>query len=568
MTFASFLSRVLRICVAVLANCRVAYMQFADWEASSARMRRMWREALAEDEEDDEGNAPKPQSRRSHRFRAGGFARVPRSGDLGGTGAARWRHGVMAKSSWWTLLDAPETFDDGHYFANRFQELFGVPRLLYESYYSQAKDVPRFKDKKAGEAGHRGPDTQPLRIKLLGALMRAFSGSKFTLIQEEAKISAGVLERFYYAWCEFRSSPAILKQCVYTPRSDAELQQVLLYSERIGLPGVVCGFDGVHFEWAACPAHLRHMCKDKHGIVTVMFNVAADHACITDVYGPDYGARNDKTASRLHHYMVAIRDGKAFGGVDYGQAQYSMFKQDGSRQTMTGALGLIDNGYHRWTRFVWPEKQDGQEWVCRVSEREESVRKLMSECHFGKAKKRFGELRKPFYVKDMRVIGHVVKTCFGIHNDMTRFHGLHVLANSAANWSTASPDQATSRVFAPPPRVLPHIHIGRGETDAVGNDLFMEQQVGWQATRDAMTTHFRVAFQNKTLLWPKSATAVLGHRNRKGYLDDRPLELGRKAAARARALGDSEDEDDDSAPDPYADQFGDSDDVNSDDQAG
>ena len=71
-------------------------------------------------------------------------------------------------------------------------------------------------------------------------------------------------------------------------------------------------------------------------------------------------------------------------------------------------------------KLICPDKpHDGEEWLSRLSERLESVRKLESECHFGKVNKRFAEFRKPFMCRTMKQIGHVVRTCYGIHNDIS-----------------------------------------------------------------------------------------------------------------------------------------------------
>ena len=75
-----------------------------------------------------------------------------------------------------------------------FRDKFTVNRSLYERYYQDIKHHAGFSDKVAGVGGHRGPTSQPLRIKLLAALMRLTTGLKFTIIATMAKIGAGVLE--------------------------------------------------------------------------------------------------------------------------------------------------------------------------------------------------------------------------------------------------------------------------------------------------------------------------------------------------------------------------------------
>ena len=103
--------------------------------------------------------------------------------------------------------------DSTTYWGKRFEELFIVPRLVFDELLDDLRKAKGFKDEKlpvdsqrwvsfkekAFGAKGRGTATQSLEIKLLGALMR-LRGTKFKVIQEMAKISAICLERFYYAW--------------------------------------------------------------------------------------------------------------------------------------------------------------------------------------------------------------------------------------------------------------------------------------------------------------------------------------------------------------------------------
>jgi hypothetical protein len=179
-------------------------MEFAETENDMTR-RRLRMRALAEVMEAEQAHSQAGAvQQRSHKHRAGGFTKVARSGDPFTTGKDKWRFGVKRVSDWWELLDEPDAFQDGSYWDKTFREKFGVPRRLYEQYYQAAAAVPRFQDKVAGSA-HRGPSTQPLRIKLLATLMRFVTGCKFTVIQDMAQISAGCLERFYYDYCQWRA---------------------------------------------------------------------------------------------------------------------------------------------------------------------------------------------------------------------------------------------------------------------------------------------------------------------------------------------------------------------------
>ena len=197
-----------------------------------------------------------------------------------------------------------------------FRDKFTVNRSLYERYYQDIKHHAGFSDKVAGVAGQCGPTSQPLRIKLLAALMR------FTIIATMAKIGAGVLERFYYAYAEYCASPLVFKHSVHPPKNQQELTEVLYKSKMMGTPGIITWMDGATYDWLACPAALKNLCRDKSGNTSVMFNISADTTCIQHVYGPDYGGRNDKTAARMDNWALAIHNGLVFDGIDY--ASFSM----------------------------------------------------------------------------------------------------------------------------------------------------------------------------------------------------------------------------------------------------
>ena len=54
-----------------------------------------------------------------------------------------------------------------------------------------------------------------------------------------AKIGAGVLERFYYAYAEYRASPLVFKHSVHPPQNQQELTEVLYKSKMMGTPEII-----------------------------------------------------------------------------------------------------------------------------------------------------------------------------------------------------------------------------------------------------------------------------------------------------------------------------------------
>lgn len=387
----------------------------------------------------------KETRKRSHRFRHGGFHPRPRAGDMGADKRIeKWRF-QSSESEWWgKYIDDAKTYDECSAEGKAFAELFIVPRIVYEDLYRTTERVAgykdtklpiekqrwvRFSDKDRGGGSGRGPHSQPLRIKLLAVLMR-IRGTKFRVIAEMAKVGPTCLERFYYAWVAWYADTQFPRH-VRWPSTAAEIQTAMDKYEKAGMPGAICGTDGVHVLWHGCPASMLHLCKGKERVPTLMFNVSC---LLTNetiaVYGPDYGGRNDKTAARLDTFMQAVHRGEIYADV-----QRTIYGENGQKGVvLKGAHIIVDNGYHPWPTLIPPVTSGSDTWKQLFAERVESVRKPSSETRFGRLKKRFGALREPFFEEEMCKVGDVVRCCLAIDNVLLRHWNLHTIGEHDSDW--------------------------------------------------------------------------------------------------------------------------------------
>ena len=94
--------------------------------------------------------------------------------------------------------------------------------------------------------------------------------------------------------------------------------------------------------------------------------------------------------------------------------------------------------------------------------------------------------------------------------------------------TTAAIDHHSSPVFAARTAVVPHVSRTSGATDALGNDLFVEEQSGWQAARTRMVEPLMYCWGQCTIYWPKPPALILNHN-----IDNRLLQsgMGRKRCA-------------------------------------
>ena len=242
---------------------------------------------------------PAAVPKRSRSYRHGGFYPKPHQDSQPDAPLhEKWRL-PSQKSKWWdNFLENPATYDTSSYWGKRFEELFIVPRLVFDELLDELRQAKGFKDEKLPEgsqrwvsfkekafgAAGRGTATQSLPIKLLAALMR-LRGTKFAVIQEMADISAICLERFYYAWCAWYVKVRYPVD-VFAPSDPEDIRKTMDKYHAVGMPGAICGIDATHLHWAKCASNQKHLCKGKEGFPTVMFNVQGD-----DQHAPRCGRR-------------------------------------------------------------------------------------------------------------------------------------------------------------------------------------------------------------------------------------------------------------------------------------
>jgi hypothetical protein len=270
------------------------------------------------------------------------------------------------------------------------------------------------------------------------------------------------------------------------------------------------------------------------------------------LYGPDYGARNDKTAARLDELTQEV-----YRRERYADVTTQIYAADGSHTELKGAHIIVDGGYHQWWCMIEPTSSLSDVWLSRFSKRLESVRKPSSECVIGRVEKRCGILRQPFYEPEMSKIGDIVRVCLGLHNRYMRYHQLHTIGQRDSDWKAVdwALDEERIQSGLNVQNVPPDHRVNNA---AVGNETHTERESEHDARMRLLVDHFRVAFQKKEIKWPKTALEARGHRR-----DERPLEgkrrrKGKKKRGRGGRVRD--DDDGEEVEDEDADIFAESED--------
>ena len=112
---------------------------------------------------------------------------------------------------------------------------------------------------------------------------------------------------------------------------------------RIGFPGAICSFDGVHVAWDRCPASQDAVHRGKEGYPSRVFNVAVSNSKKILSWGACSfpGARNDKTVARFCPAMQAMYHNKKYAHIFW-----ERYDKDGDLVQMKGLYAIVDGGYH------------------------------------------------------------------------------------------------------------------------------------------------------------------------------------------------------------------------------
>jgi hypothetical protein len=234
------------------------------------------------------------------------------------------------------------------------------------------------------------------------------------------------------------------------------------------------------------------------------------------------GAHNDKTISRFDQYMCKIRSGEL-----YGQYNFHLRSSQTEWEEQKGLYAITDGGYHAWRSLQYPIKSSAVIANMRWSKRLESVRKL-SECAFGVLKHQFRILNIgfPFREPSEKTLkcDNTFRVCAMLYNQMLRSRQLHTIGEAQEDWESAGTDLDDERIRTQRLCFSEEYHGPQAHwvnDEAVGNETVQEVEEDHHALTADLIEHYRLEFEEKRILWPKSALQL------RGRVDCRPKEAGR-----------------------------------------
>jgi hypothetical protein len=134
---------------------------------------------------------------------------------------------------------------------------------------------------------------------------------------------------------------------------------------------------------------------------------------------------NDKTLAHFGAFMCGVHEGRILQDVSF-----KLFSWEGEpgkskleSTKYSGACGLGDNGYHKWSCTQAPTKQCMLKVEERLSEWIESFRKD-AECVFGILKGRFRVLKTGIRLDGPKAADSIWLTCCALHNWLLESDGL------------------------------------------------------------------------------------------------------------------------------------------------
>ena len=275
----------------------------------------------------------------------------------------------------------------------------------------------RFLDEKWMKLSHHCRTEGQLKIKVdllvMGALA-VLGGTvhSFRQLPTVTNICATEHNNFFHLFISKLYS--IRSEYIYLPRDAEELQSVMARYEEVGLPGAVGSIDVVHVKWSRCPAGDYNRSKGKESFPSLGFECISDFdRRICNVFGPQFGARNDKHIVKMDDGVAAVRDDW------YNAVMWKYFDDKGYVKEERGAYLICDNGYLQWPITICPymRSQTNSTMESCFSANVESVRKDV-ECVFGILKERWSSLQHGFHFRDIKTCQRIFVSCCVLHNMM------------------------------------------------------------------------------------------------------------------------------------------------------
>lgn len=365
-------------------------------------------------EEDEAPGAARKMRRR------GGWHPHPRRGDPNATGQARWRLPVHDDA--WYMMRHPDVYDEQSWAGKEFRNTYGVPKKIFDELVQEASQHPVLLGTQPGD-GRRGARAKPIELKVAATLQVCQAGLLFKTASRLVDINEDTVRVFFHRFMALQVQHEYTKH-VHPPTTPNEVATTLEKHAKLGFPGCISMFDGVKWEWGACPFAQTYAHTGKEGYPTKLWMVGGDvNRLVHSVHGSHIGARNDLTVSRYDPYLQALRKGERFGDV-----QFELYTGNGDeKELVSGAYAITDNGFHKWRTCQMPSKVASDIWLKRQSKRMESVRKPGSECIFGVGKRRFRLLALPCMFQHTWEMDNCFKFLISLHNRLLRHDGLSTI---------------------------------------------------------------------------------------------------------------------------------------------
>ncbi|CAB9527088.1 Plant transposon protein [Seminavis robusta] len=325
---------------------------------------------------------------------------------------------------WYYMYVASPTIDCAKWhkkFRRRFRLPYSEFLNLFDKVESHDKYFRRWKSKDAV-----GKESSPLELLLLGALRYLGRGLTFDDVEEYTAINEETHRQFLHAFIRF-GADVLYSLYVVMPRTAEDLKPHRKEYDIGGLHG--CGFstDATNVVMWRCSHNLKQAnmgFKQSHPART--YNLTCNHR---------HPSRwNDKTLVLFDEFMTGLHEGTILSDVKF--HLFSWEGEVGNSQVeytkYSGALGLVDNGYHKWACTQAPAKTSLLRCEERLSEWIESFRKD-AECCFGILKGRFRVLKTGIRLEGPEAADRVWLTCCALHNMLLKVDGLDEWDGSAGD---------------------------------------------------------------------------------------------------------------------------------------
>jgi len=314
----------------------------------------------------------------------------------------------FSDTSWGRMVEDPDSCVPGTLMYKKFRNKFRMPCELFLKHF-----VPKLEEFNVFPSKYES--RIPLKIKAMIGLRILGRGNCADDISEMSGVGASTVHAIWHKF--IRGVSRCMFPVYVTPPIGDHLQRVMDTYARLGFPGAVGSVDCTHVPWNKCPIELKNLCKGKEKFPSLSFEVVVDHTrrihSCTDGF---IGTASDAVIVVNDPYCRAIASGL------YEEVEFSLYNEDGTWTTFTGAYLICDNGYSDKWIFQKPLNNGVDMRSVYWSETLESVRKDV-ECTFGILKARFRLLSQPVNFHSASTLTAAMKTACTIHNMLLAWDG-------------------------------------------------------------------------------------------------------------------------------------------------